>query len=285
MPQRTVLKDPVATSDAKGGHIRSRCAQTVTASPPICHDGRDLTPEEADRDLDAITWSMRLASVKRYFHQRFWEQETTEAEFAARVEAKPRLESVADHSWHVADTVMILAPRFPELRLDRAVMLAILHDKMEISIGDLSPVGRDGTGSRTHAFNAEARQRKTEAERRAVENYLLRLNSEAAMLQRNLFEELLEERSPEARFVKAVDKLQALVYVVEKKAGKMSDAHLKFTMQYSSKVLKWPDFAIHLARLRERLFFDIAKHRNVEVSTVREIALGGQDTLFDISMP
>src|SRR6185369_4217888 len=72
---------------------------------------------EAKKDIDAILWSMRLCSIRRYFHQRFWENETAEAEYASRVEASPRLESVADHSWHVADTVLLLASHFPSLDL------------------------------------------------------------------------------------------------------------------------------------------------------------------------
>jgi len=261
--------------------VRSRAEGAPDRPATAC--GPVVTASDADHDLEIIAWSMRLSTIRRYFHQRFWERETTEAEFAGKLEGMPRLETVAEHSWHVADTIMILAPRFPAIDMPRAVMLAILHDKMEISIGDISPVGRDGTGNRTHAFNPQARQRKSESEREAAELYLRRLNNHAQLIQRVLLEELLNESTDESKFVKAVDKLQALVYVVEKKAGGMSDSHLKFTMQYSSKVLRWPPLSMHLDRLRERLFVDTAKQRNVEVAKIRRIALGEQDALFNFS--
>lgn len=238
-------------------------------------------PTEVNADLDLIMWSLKLASIRRYFHQRYWEKETTESEFASRVECGPRLESVADHSWHVADTVMLLAPRFESIDCSRAVMLAILHDKMEISTGDISPVGRDGTGTRTHAFNAEARERKDQAEREAIATYLARVGDAARPMQASLLDELLNGRSDEARFVKAVDKLQALAYVIAKKSGRMSDSHLLFTMQYTSKVaLSWPPLQAHLTHLLERLFVSIARVRNVSTEAIRKIAYTEQLRLF-----
>jgi 5'-deoxynucleotidase YfbR-like HD superfamily hydrolase len=255
----------------------------VDEMPMSTSESSDVPLEEVERDIEVIIWSMKLATVRRYFHQRFWEKETVESEFASKVEPDPRLENVAEHSWHVADTVLVLGPRFPDIDLGRAVMLAVLHDKMEISIGDYNPVGRDGTGKRTHAFNASAKARKIEAERRAVSTYLGRLNAEASHVQEPLFNELLEEESNEARFVKSVDKLQALAYVLVKKSGKMSDSHIAFTMKYSDKVKVWPPLSLHLDRLRERLFASIARCRDVEVDFVRDLAYRGQQaTLFDM---
>src|SRR5881227_2881552 len=98
-------------------------------------------------------WSMNLYKVRRYKRQRFWEAETLQTEYAELIEPFPHLESVAEHSWHVADTVLLLGGHFPSLNLDHCVKLAIIHDKMEILIGDKSPIGRSGTGSSTHAFN------------------------------------------------------------------------------------------------------------------------------------
>ena len=86
-------------------------------------DPPPISPAEIRRDIDTMLWSMRLCSIRRYFHQRFWEAETTEAEYASRLEASPRLESVAEHSWHVADTVVLLGGHFPSLNVHRCVTL------------------------------------------------------------------------------------------------------------------------------------------------------------------
>jgi len=39
-------------------------------------------PSIVKRDIDTMLWSMRLQYVRRYFHQKFWETETRNAEYA-----------------------------------------------------------------------------------------------------------------------------------------------------------------------------------------------------------
>src|SRR5262245_28450212 len=131
------------------------------------------------RDIDVMLWSMHLQRVRRFFHQRFWEAETRNAEYATLVEPFPRLESVAEHSWHVADTILLLGRHFSPLNLDRCIRLALLHDKMEVITGDQNPVGRDGTGEKTHAFNLSMRFAKDSKERRAISEYLSHLAPDA----------------------------------------------------------------------------------------------------------
>ena len=76
-------------------------------------DQCDLPMEDVECDIDVILWSMNLYKIRRYTHQRFWESETLDAVYANRIEPFPRLESVAEHSWHVADTVLLLGGHFP----------------------------------------------------------------------------------------------------------------------------------------------------------------------------
>ena len=96
--------------------------------------------------------------------------------------------------------------------------MAILHDKLEMYTGDTNPVGRDGTGSTTHAFDERARLIKSEKERHALVQYLSALSPATAESQVTLFLEMIEGVSEECRFIKAIDKLQALAFVhVQKK--------------------------------------------------------------------
>lgn len=228
-----------------------------------------IPESDAKQDIDAILWSMRLCWIRRYFHHRFWEAETQDAEYADRIEPMPRLESVAEHSWHVADTVLLLAGHFPQLNTEHCVTLAVLHDKMEISIGDQSPIGRDGTGRATHAFDPEKQQSKAISEHHAIESYLSRLRPSAREVQAQALFELLEGESWEARFVKAIDKLQALGFVVVKKRGNLSDRHLDFTLRYSLKTLHYfPALAPHYYELRSRLLQQVARHRDCSVRRI-----------------
>lgn len=232
------------------------------------------------RDIDTILWSMKLCFIRRYFHQRFWEKETTEAEYAARVEPFPRLESVAEHSWHVADTVLLLGNHFPSLNVDRCIKLAILHDKMEIAIGDKNPVGQSGTGESTHAFNISRQLSKEELEREAIERYLAKVRPSLVTAQRELLIEVLEGRTAEARFVKAIDKLQALAFVLVKKRGAMLDKHLNFTLKYSAKtVAYYPDLVAHHEELISRLMVGVARYRQISVSELRQSLYNSQLSL------
>lgn len=242
------------------------------------------TPSEADveQDIDVILWSVRLASIRRYFHQPFWKDESTDAEYANRVESYPRLESVAEHSWHVADIVLLLAPHFPAVNISRCAQLAILHDKLEIITGDLSPVDRSGTGASTHAFNEQKQVVKLMSEEEALELYLRRLRPSARELQRNALLEILAGTTLEARFVKAVDKLQALGFILLKKDGDFKDKHLTFSLRYAQKItLIFPPLRPYYEGLRRRLIGSVAERRGVGIDEIESL-LGQQPVLpFD----
>ena len=224
-----------------------------------------LPPEEVSADIDALLEGFALQRIRRFYRQRHWDPESAEADFADRAEPGLKLENVAAHSWHVADAAHLLAGHFPELEIGRVVLLAVIHDKLEIYTGDYDPVGPDGNGEGTHAFDEVARRGKETAERAAAERYLSKLRPAVREWQRFLLEEAIAGTSPEARFVKAVDKLQALAYVMEKKRGQLGDAHLAFTVMYSRKALaEFPRLRFHYAELLSRFLDGVAAARGIE---------------------
>ena len=227
--------------------------------------------------MDQILWSMRLQRIRRFYHQRFWREETIAAEFADKLEPFPRLESVAEHSWHVADCVILLAPHFQGINLAQSLQLAVLHDKLELITGDMNPVGPDGTGAQTHAFSVRQRFRKELGERGALTDYLRRLRPSTRDYQAALFSELIDAKTSEARFVKAVDKLQALAFVLLKKRGKMEAKHLRFTLAYSAKAVRYfPRLAQHYEELRCRLLVQAARSQGISVGQLEQLVLDWQ---------
>lgn len=217
---------------------------------------------DTNADIDAMLAGFRLQKIRRYFHQMFWEHESELANKADFIEPELKLENVAAHSWHVADTVLLLAGRFPSVRADHAVQLAILHDKLEILTGDFDPVGAFGTGNDTHAFDAAARARKASLERAAMAEYLRSLRPSLREAQAKLLEENLLGRTSDARFVKSVDKLQALAFVYEKKQGQVSDEHLLFSLRYSLRAVEvFPEISSHYFCLAGRFISQVASYR------------------------
>lgn len=108
---------------------------------------------------------------------------------------RDRCESVADHCFGVAMLAMFLADdHFPGLDLTRVLRLALLHDVGEVYAGDITP---------EEGVNAEEKQR---LERHAAVKVLGKLPDGPVYL--DLWEELQAGRTPEARFIHEVDKLE-----------------------------------------------------------------------------
>jgi len=224
-------------------------------------------PSEADamKDVDALLSSFKLQLVRRYFHQVHWDVESKEAAFSDRAEPGLKLENVAAHSWHVGDAALLLAPHFPNLDREKVLALALLHDKLEMFTGDFDPVGNDGQGGQTHAFDDDRRREKVCAEETALKIYLSQLRESAQHYQGELLSEMIRGVSSEALFVKAIDKLQALAYVYLKKNGNISDAHLVFSIRYSRKAIEFfTGISIHYSILLDRLIDSVASFRGVQ---------------------
>ena len=111
----------------------------------------------------------------------------------------PDCESVAEHSFHLALIVRLLAAGEPGLDVARAVEIALVHDVAELRIGDLPRTG-------ARYFPAGA---KHEAERLAAADILAPAD---AALAAN-YAEYEAGASREARFVRACDKLQLMIKV------------------------------------------------------------------------
>lgn len=122
-------------------------------------------------------------------------KETPRAGWPLRGVADP--ESVADHSFRLALLALVLAPRTGEpLDRERCVAMALVHDLAECLVGDITPY--DGVPAE------EKRRREEEAVRR-----LSGLAGDARLLE--LWREYDAAATPEARFVKELDKLETVM--------------------------------------------------------------------------
>lgn len=245
-------------------------------------DKKNIDSNEVKQDVDIMMWSMRLQKIRRFFHLKFWEQETRDSEYAIKVEPNPRLESVADHSWHLADIILLIGRHYAFLDINKCIKLAILHDKLEILTGDLKPIGRDGTGTKTYAFDETQQFNKKMTEREAMQKYLSMLAPSAHPEQSALLDEIIECTAPEALFVKAIDKIQTLLYIYIKKKGNIDDKHLKFSLEYAEKALKYfPEIEPYYSEIRSRLIRQVAKKRSKSFKDIEKIFKSNQLHLFE----
>lgn len=111
-----------------------------------------------------------------------------------------RQENDAEHAWHMVLMMYLLREYADEpFDLARAMMMAIIHDVVEIDAGD------------TYAYDDTAKATQKEREEKAAERIFGLLPADQAKELRALFEEFEAGSSPEARFAAAMDRLQPLL--------------------------------------------------------------------------
>jgi putative hydrolases of HD superfamily len=114
---------------------------------------------------------------------------------------RSRRENSAEHSWHLALMVLVLAEHAPPgTDLGRVMAMVVLHDLVEIDAGDLSVYAPDAD---------QARQQ--EAERAAADRLYPLLPPAQASALRALWDEFEERVTVEAKFARALDRLQPML--------------------------------------------------------------------------
>lgn len=114
---------------------------------------------------------------------------------------RSRRENDAEHSWHLAVMVMLLAEHSNEpVDCQRVLKMVLIHDLVEIDAGD------------TYAYDAEAHHDKEEREQAAADRIFNLLPPDQASELRALWDEFEERNTPDARFAGAVDRMQPLLH-------------------------------------------------------------------------
>ncbi|RSN59910.1 HD domain-containing protein [Actinomadura sp. WAC 06369] len=122
--------------------------------------------------------------------------------------ADDRRENDAEHSWHLALMVAVLAEHADEpVDVGRTLKLVLLHDLVEIYAGD------------TFLYDAEGAATQERREREAADRLFALLPDDQAVEFRALWDEFEERRTPEARFAKAMDRLQPLLLNYNNRGG------------------------------------------------------------------
>jgi len=114
---------------------------------------------------------------------------------------RSRRENSAEHSWHLALMALVLAGHAPPgTDMNRVMAMVVLHDLVEIDAGDLSVYAGEAD---------QARQRQ--AEREAADRLFPLLPPAQASALRALWDEFEERATTEAKFARALDRLQPML--------------------------------------------------------------------------
>ena len=112
-----------------------------------------------------------------------------------------RPENSAEHSWHLAMMVLALGDHAPAgTDLARVTGMVLVHDIVEIDAGDLFAYA-----------DASAHERQEAAERDAADRIFAILPAEQGAAMRRLWDEFTERQTADAKFARALDRLQPML--------------------------------------------------------------------------
>ena len=110
-----------------------------------------------------------------------------------------RHESTAEHSWRLALLAAVLTGERPELDMQGVVLMCLIHDLGEAFDGDVPAIAQTAPGV------------KAASELAAMERLTRLLPPEAGATIREIWEEYEACQTPEARWVKALDKAETII--------------------------------------------------------------------------
>ena len=115
-----------------------------------------------------------------------------------------RRENSGEHSWHLALYAMTLADQAgPGVKIDRVIRMLLIHDLVEIDVGDVPIHSKGGT--------AHGSSDTQEAEARAADRIFGLLPPDLATAFRALWDEFETAETPDAVFAKSLDRVQPVM--------------------------------------------------------------------------
>ncbi len=145
-----------------------------------------------------------------------------------------RKESVAEHSWRLALMASLIGDDFPDVNMDKVICMCLFHDMGEAVTGDIP------------CFEKTDQDEKTEDI--AVKRLLAELPEPCSGEVEQLFAEMGELQTKEAKLYKALDKLEALIQHNEADISTWIPLEYELQMTYGTKEC---EFSEYLKKLRD----------------------------------
>jgi putative hydrolase of HD superfamily len=153
-----------------------------------------------------------------------------------------RQESVAEHCWRLCIFAWLLKNRFPDLDMDRVMKMCLFHDLGEAVIGDIP--------------SFQKTENDVQAEEKAVDQILDLLDSNLRTELVELFREMDEQKTKEARLYKTLDKLEAVIQHNEAPLETWIPLEYELNQTYADENVRGDVF---LEELREQIRMDTLK--------------------------
>ncbi|MBN8825847.1 MULTISPECIES: HD family hydrolase [unclassified Spirosoma] len=135
-----------------------------------------------------------------------------------------RNENDAEHSWHLALMAIVLVEHanFP-VDLLKVIKMLLIHDLVEIDAGD------------TFIYDTQKSHDNTAEEREAAKRIFGLLPDEQATELITIWEEFEEQQTNEAKFARAMDRLEPLLQNTSNQGGTWTEFGVRYNQVYAKK--------------------------------------------------
>lgn len=135
-----------------------------------------------------------------------------------------RRENSAEHSWHLAMMAMVMVERSNEpVDLLKVLKMVLIHDVVEIDAGD------------TFIYDTQKSHDNTEEERLAAQRIFGMLPDETARDFIEVWEEFESGKTAEAKFARAMDRLEPLLQNSSNNGGTWKEAGVNYQKVHAKK--------------------------------------------------
>ncbi len=145
-----------------------------------------------------------------------------------------RRESVAEHSWRLSAMAYFVKDEFPEADISKVIMMCIFHDIGEAFTGDIPAFLKNN--------DDESR------EEGAVEKFLGSLPEPYSKELSELFREMAEQKTPEAKIYKALDKMEAVIQHNEADISTWLPLEYDLQLSYGENEVEFSDYMKELKK-------------------------------------
>lgn len=145
--------------------------------------------------------------------------------------SEDRHESVAEHSWRMAMMAIVFAPKLEKkLDMEKVLKMVVVHDLAEIEVGDIP----------SYMYKEKEEQEKLEVE--AMGKLAERFDDDSVREIVDLWGEYMKLESLEAKFVKALDKIEVRVQHNESKMSRWNDVEYSRSQYVADKWCEYDNF-------------------------------------------
>lgn len=156
--------------------------------------------------------------------------------------SRGRSESVAEHSWRITLMAYLVSDEFPEADLEKLMKMCLIHDLGEAFTGDI-PI-------------FEKLEKDEEKEASLLNEWVMQLPEPFVSEMQELYREMEERKTLEARIYKALDNLEALIQHNESDISTWIPLEYDLQMTYGNDKVQ---FSEYLTRLRDEVRNDSKK--------------------------